>query len=492
MNEHLEPLEAKNIKRSYTCRNENCPTVACFGYDNERNIYCVKHKQDDMCLTFKYEDFTSIDIFDLNKPYKTNKTCIMKGCNTTASCNFINESKGLFCSKHKLDYMLNPQNCSCKSGKYRLYNILGNKISICCEDCKTDNMCHIFERMRLNKNDNGILCTICHTYQPKSNFTGYSTTCTKCRCMKHITYVNSNRDVFLNCLLRHARGSAKERLENGRINASIFEINLDDLISTCNKQKGLCYYSNYPMTFSTLSDFMCSIERLDTDKGYTKDNTVLVIKELNGFCQWTKEKFNKFISMASIDHEQNIADFSQNTIKKKQEFVTRDNGMKKCRTCNIMKNAEEFYSNSLYDHCCKACRKIQGIKNLETPRGSFNAFLSKCKAKHRNNPDRNFGECTLTFDDLVELFNNQKGLCAYSGIPLHFGSTKEKDWVCSLERIDPLQGYIKSNICFIIYELNTPDFTSVVVNKDIIKGSGAWSKKKVEMVKEYIKENNLL
>ena len=68
-----------------------------------------------------------------------------------------------------------------------------------------------------------------------------------------------------------------------------------------------------------------------------------------------------------------------------------------------------------------------------------------------------------------------------------FGSNK--NWTCSTERIDPLQGYIKSNICFIIKELNTADYTSIAVNKDAITGSGAWSKVKIELLKDHINKN---
>ena len=40
---------------------------------------------------------------------------------------------------------------------------------------------------------------------------------------------------------------------------------------------------------------MCSIERLDENKGYIKGNVALICKEFNtGFYQWSSDKFKKY------------------------------------------------------------------------------------------------------------------------------------------------------------------------------------------------------
>lgn len=473
-------------KPEYICRKDDCSTIACFGYDNDtdRNTYCLKHRQCDMSFTFQTEDLKNIDIFDLKK---TQRKCIMKDCNTTASCIFYGESKRLFCAKHKLDYMLNYcKACSCKSGKPRLYNILGQTKSICCEDCKSEQMVIMFDRLTTNLKNGERLCTICNIYKNESDYKRNSPTCISCAYIRKTNYINSNKKAFLKNLLCNAKTNAKQRTCKGRIDAGYFDLIYQDLESLYDSQKGLCYYSHYPMNLSMLSDFMCSLERLDPSKGYTKDNVALVLSELNGRSQWTKQKFDEFSELLFQKHTGRLVNFSKSN---KPREVRKKEDANSCKGCNIFKNESEFNkTNSLY---CKDCIRRQNNEYGETPWGNLTKILNSCRARHKNKPDR-FGDCDLKICDLIDLFNRQQGLCAYSGIPMQFGNSDKKSWVCSLERVDPLQGYILSNICFIVHELNTADFTSVAVNKGNISGSGAWSKRKIEMLKEYIKENNLI
>jgi len=86
----------------------------------------------------------------------------------------------------------------------------------------------------------------------------------------------------------------------------------------------------------------------------------------------------------------------------------------------------------------------------------------------------------IDFDFLVNLYNEQKGLCAYSGLPLQFGLTTEKSWVISLERKDSFKGYTKDNVCFICCEFNTSD-RSVMLKEESTTGSSAWNKDKFKV-----------
>ncbi len=97
-----------------------------------------------------------------------------------------------------------------------------------------------------------------------------------------------------------------------------FELTINDLFDKLLEQKGRCYYSNVNLHFTPKSEWMMSIERLDSTKGYTKDNTALVCIEFNstdttsnqkikgtGSAQWSKEKFN--LLMEKINNE-NVID----------------------------------------------------------------------------------------------------------------------------------------------------------------------------------------
>jgi hypothetical protein len=85
------------------------------------------------------------------------------------------------------------------------------------------------------------------------------------------------------------------------------------------------------------------------------------------------------------------------------------------------------------------------------------------------------GQCAeLKLQDLVDMYIQQRGLCAYSGIPMK--STGE--FTVSLERIDPTLGYTVSNTCLICTEFQSIDRRAQ--HGDLTKGSGYWSKEKVD------------
>jgi hypothetical protein len=78
-------------------------------------------------------------------------------------------------------------------------------------------------------------------------------------------------------------------------------VTLEELISILKQQGGLCAYSGVPMS-SRKGDFKVSIERIDTLKGYDKENVCLIIQELNssdktvlndtkGSTGWSRAKF---------------------------------------------------------------------------------------------------------------------------------------------------------------------------------------------------------
>ena len=96
----------------------------------------------------------------------------------------------------------------------------------------------------------------------------------------------------------------------------------------------------------------------------------------------------------------------------------------------------------------------------------------------------------IDFDFLVNLYNEQKGLCAYSKIPLQFGSYLDKNWTISLERTDVSKGYMKDNVCLICYEFNTKDSSLVYKNNEDTGNSG-WTREKLNVFLNSVKRLNL-
>jgi len=94
------------------------------------------------------------------------------------------------------------------------------------------------------------------------------------------------------CAISRAIRSTEERREKGRDHEDV-EIDVAYLAELYRRQHGRCAYTRVPLAVN--GKYKWSLERKENDKGYTKLNTVLVIKEVNhGNAQWSKKKANKY------------------------------------------------------------------------------------------------------------------------------------------------------------------------------------------------------
>jgi hypothetical protein len=283
-------------------------------------------------------------------------------------------------------------------------------------------------------------------------------------------------------LLKKARNNAKKRNNNGREEAGVFDISFDDIVEIERKQNGRCYYSNVPLTFQRKSDYQASIERLDTTKGYIKSNVVLCCLEFNDVIQWNKDKVKDMYEILQQTHDLSGTDFSperKKTIRLKREAFD-EAVFYQCHKCMAIKPLAQFNKNKAIG--CKDCVKVIDQQRMKDPRACLFKLLTtarnntKQRQKKQTSSSRDF-TFTLTFQDVVDLYKLQKGLCAYSGMPLRFGNSY---WQISLERMNVRQGYTKDNVCLICYEFNTGDKT-IFYNDDSL-GSCAWSKQKFQHI----------
>jgi hypothetical protein len=309
-------------------------------------------------------------------------------------------------------------------------------------------------------------------------------------------YYRANLKNALRLLNNNSKESARKRKKKGRIEEGEHDINLAFLETLWINQNGRCYYSNIPMNFSK-NEWRVSIERVNNEKGYVKDNVVLCCLEFNTRSQWTQDKVDEMLSILDKNIEDNLEYYNCFTKiprrRKYQKFLEIDvNGVKhyRCGVCYKIKSSKEFgsHKNDIY-RGCRECTYSLNKQLLRNPNVMFNKILNGAKNSTKIREQKTQVQRDNSFDIdiefLHELYVKQRGLCEYSGLPLQFGSYKENPWVLSLERKDPLQGYRKDNVCFVCIEFNTTDFHVIYGNADY--GTSGMSALKFQVFLNYVK-----
>jgi len=155
-----------------------------------------------------------------------------------------------------------------------------------------------------------------------------------------------------------------------------------------------------------------------------------------------------------------------------------ENFEKKCSSCKIIKNANEFgpckERKDGLQYRCKKCA-------LNTSRQSRNSVEGRIQFIY-NNAMRNLKrptktlEMTITKDDLIELYDKQNGYCALSGIKMEHTINNNESFIenkynISIDRINSNIGYVKDNIqlvCWIINQMKSdtdPDLFIELIKK---------------------------
>jgi hypothetical protein len=295
----------------------------------------------------------------------------------------------------------------------------------------------------------------------------------------------------LNLLYYNSLNSSKIRKERGRDQASEHDITVKDLLNLWDLQDGKCYYTGIPMNYNS-NEWRVSIERLNDDFGYIKTNIALICLELNIRSHWSKDKFINIIETVQKNIKINPISIepiiTQRKIYEKVILSKIDNIQYcNCNYCKQIKPITEFSKNIA--NGCRSCNIIRRHKYIQTFKGCLFKILntSRLSTKIReakNNPLRDTSH-NIDFDFLVELFKKQHGLCAYSGLPLQFGSYLDKYWVVSIERINVFKGYIKDNVLLTCMEFNGIDLSIRLSSQET--GNGGWTKEKFNYFLNHIK-----
>jgi hypothetical protein len=145
--------------------------------------------------------------------------------------------------------------------------------------------------------------------------------------------------------------------------------------------------------------------------------------------------------------------------------------MKTCRICKVEKSFSEFHLNSStkdgYENRCKCCRKEEASKRYQVD--PFDT-LARCKKAECKKKGITYG---LDAEYLRKLWT---GLCPITGTAITIGNSGNGSHRSAhLDRINPLLGYTKGNVCYISGRANRIKYNATI--------------KELEQVIEYMKRH---
>lgn len=339
-------------------------------------------------------------------------------------------------------------------------------------------------------------CNICKKFFEMENIKwGYCKDC-------YVITKNKNTetlDGFLRGILHSMEQRCKIRSENGRKEAGKCEHTLDSLIELYNKQKGKCAYSGLEMSIKPLTDYKCSAERLDNEKGYTKDNVVLVCQEFNGYGKWSREKVLSLKSLMTKEVDQQkllelIDQAKEKRIlrKRKPKKMINNIELYHCLDCNKFFEENHFQKNKKRNKIflcpyCNECYNKHVEAYMSTLRGfilsRINSARGNTKRRGTKNRDKECTEFNITFDSILDKIKKQNGKCFISSVPLSF--KPGSDWMMSIERLDNSKGYTDENTVLIAFEFNTSDNSMNAIKE--VNGIAQWTKSKYNYLMENMK-----
>jgi hypothetical protein len=231
-------------------------------------------------------------------------------------------------------------------------------------------------------------------------------------------------------------------------------ITRDQLFDKITGQRGRCFYSDIPLSFVSGTPWQASLGRLDGTKPYSKSNVVLVCSEFCCRRPWSRARFEEIFAGVQTRKQQR-ATGNDPLSPPEEEEPPPTPPPETTRACTVCKETKPLADFEYGRFKCQPCRNAYR-KSLDLlPAGFFSklARAAERSAEKRKSVGReDAGVCTIDASDLEELWNKQGGLCHYTGLVLGFDA--EKPNFCSLERLNPMLGYVKGNIALIIHELN--------------------------------------
>jgi hypothetical protein len=256
-------------------------------------------------------------------------------------------------------------------------------------------------------------------------------------------------------------------------------------------QQYRCYLTGVPLVAGRHRNWKASIDRVFDECGYDNINCVLIITEMqNGNRKWDRSLWDEVCAIV-LGAEQFIPDESKLIAEQVQKARAKtrksgykiqrheerinDNGEKevKCKYCHEWLTLDKYQATKI-DYC-KTCRKKTDFDTIEnTLRGRSLKCLSHSKIRSAKR-QRDAVYHTLTFDNVLDIYQQQGGRCYYSRVPLAFSG----NFQMSLERLDSTKGYIRENSVLVILGLNAGDWIQMKHDDDMRDEKTGWTREKL-------------
>ena len=150
------------------------------------------------------------------------------------------------------------------------------------------------------------LCVKCNKEKCNNDF--YTPECKKkkniCRdCYKRIARLYRDGKGFIFGMLKHCKESSKKRGIK-RKSCAEYDLSFNQIQEMKITQQNKCEISGIELQWKTKSPFMASIDRIDPNRGYTRDNVRLVCWIVN--CGMNNFSFQDFLFMCAEVNNHNF------------------------------------------------------------------------------------------------------------------------------------------------------------------------------------------
>jgi hypothetical protein len=360
-------------------------------------------------------------------------------------------------------------------------------------------------------------CPHCHETKPLTCFIrlyrgseGRVSWCRSCR-SESTRRLQKTRRGFLAAALAHTREFARKRLRRGRFGAGIHILPLTTIEQRLGEQEDRCAISRLPMVCMRSSPWALSIDRIDDAIGYTPSNVRLIAAEFNCASKWSPAGLRRLHAMAKqgplTDDEWSRISSSAETlvlVPKRpfqgtlDQIESQAETLVGCSRCQSLWLPEEVEGRGRMIQCRRCASDYRFTFNTASVacelRQLWGAMKGNTARRSRVRAKRGLPPLAfeLTLDDMLRLYLQQRGRCAYSGVPFHHPGIHGGDQRTELlrrlspERLDPRRGYEHGNVCFVIRGFQAADHLANIKYSN--GGSAGWSKLKVNYVWQWLDE----